>query len=162
MDSITLTPIGIVHSPHKQPQGTPIQPCFARGVEGEIEIFPAYAAGLKDVDGFSHLHVIYYFHLAKGYELTATPYADTVPRGLFAIRSPRRPNPLGLSVVRVRGVEGNRLLVAEIDMLDGTPVLDLKPFNPAMDHRDDCRIGWMENRWRADRPLADDGRFAKK
>lgn len=137
--------IGLVHSPFKEPTGMPIQPCFSGGVEGEVELFESFAEGLADLDGFSHIHLIYHLHRASGYALTVVPYMDTQRRGLFATRAPRRPNPIGLSVVRLLGISGARLRVAELDILDGTPVLDIKPFNPAVDHRERCRVGWMEN-----------------
>ena len=160
--SVVLEPIGIIHSPFSEPVGAPIQPCFAEGVEGEAEIYEQFAQGLADLEGFSHLHLIYHFHRAAGYSLVVTPYLDDVPRGLFATRAPRRPNPLGLSVVRLLGVQRNRLALAELDVVDGTPLLDIKPFNPAIDHRSDCRVGWMTDRVQgSDRGRAD-ARFAEE
>jgi tRNA-Thr(GGU) m(6)t(6)A37 methyltransferase TsaA len=121
----------------------PIQPRFANGVEGTVEVFEEYAPGLADLDGFSHVHLIYHLHRSSGFALTVVPYMDTELRGLFATRAPRRPNPIGLSVVRLLGITGTRLRVADLDILDGTPVLDIKPFNPVVDHREFCRTGWM-------------------
>ena len=157
--SIVLQPIGVVHSPFRDPRGMPIQPRFAAGVEGEAVIFEEFAAGLADLEGFSHLHLIYHLHRAGDYSLVVTPYLDDMPRGLFATRAPRRPNPLGLSVVRLLGVAGNRLALADLDVLDGTPLLDIKPFNPAIDNRTGCRVGWMTDRVDNGSGISD-GRFA--
>jgi len=154
--SVVLEPIGVIHSPFREPVGMPIQPRFATGVEGEAEIFDEFAEGLADLAGFSHLHLIYHLHRAGGYSLVVTPYLDDVPRGLFATRAPRRPNPLGLSVVRLVRVAGNRLTLAELDVVDGTPLLDIKPFNPAIDNRTGCRVGWMEGRVEGGGGIADD------
>jgi tRNA-Thr(GGU) m(6)t(6)A37 methyltransferase TsaA len=121
----------------------PIQPRFANGAEGTVEVFEDFAPGLADLDGFSHIHLIYHLHRSSGFSLTVVPYMDTELRGLFATRAPRRPNPIGLSVVRLLGITDTRLRVADLDILDGTPVLDIKPFNPVVDHRESCRTGWM-------------------
>lgn len=140
---IVYRPIGVVHSPFTEPVGMPIQPCFADGVEGAVEIFEEFEPGLADLDGFSHIHLIYHLHRSSGFALEVVPYMDVEPRGVFATRAPRRPNPIGLSVVRILGITGARLRVADLDILDGTPVLDIKPFNPGVDHRERCRVGWM-------------------
>jgi len=145
-DTITLTPIGIVRSEYKDPVGVPINPVFCKGVKGQIEIFPEYAPALKDLDGFSHIHVISFFHHSQGYRLVTQPFTDDELHGLFTTRSPRRPNPLGLSVVRLIKVEDNVLHIEETDMIDGTPVLDIKPFHPQLDHRSDVRLGWLGDR----------------
>lgn len=137
-------PIGILSTPYKSKSGIPIQGAFAPKSEGKAEIFKEFEPGLKDVEGFSHLILIYVFHLSKGYDLISRPYVEDKSHGIFAIRGPRRPNPIGLSVVRLRKREGNILYLSEVDMLDCTPILDIKPFAPKFDHRQDARIGWME------------------
>jgi tRNA-Thr(GGU) m(6)t(6)A37 methyltransferase TsaA len=124
----------------------PIQPSGARGVQGTLELDPAYEPGLRDLEGFSHLFLIYVFHRASGVQLTVTPFLDAEPHGLFATRAPKRPNPIGLSVVRLIAVEGNRLVLEDVDMLDGTPVLDIKPYVPAFDRPVDVRVGWLAGR----------------
>jgi len=141
---LTLHPIGVVHTPWKQPTGTPIQGAFRPDVEGEVVLTEELAPALHDLDGFSHAIVLYAFHRSEGYRTKVVPYLDDVERGLFATRAPRRPNPIGLTVVRILAVEGHRLRVAGVDMLDGTPVLDIKPYVPAMDRPDEVRIGWLE------------------
>jgi tRNA-Thr(GGU) m(6)t(6)A37 methyltransferase TsaA len=153
---ISLNPIGIIHSPFTGQHGTPIQPRFAEGAAGHIDIDERFRSGLSDLEGFSHLHLLYFFHRASGFLLTVTPYLDHRPRGVFATRAPRRPNPIGLSVVRLTAVRGCRLLVEDLDVLDGTPLLDIKPFNPAFDHREGCRVGWMEGLVESARGLSDD------
>lgn len=140
---IAFRPIGIIHSPFDEPSGMPIQPVFAEGAAGIVEVFEDYREGLADLEGFSHLHLIYYMHRSTGYSLRVVPYLDDVERGLFATRAPRRPNPIGLSVVRLDRVEESRLHVSELDVVEGTPLLDIKPFNPAVDNRRRCRVGWM-------------------
>ena len=143
---IAYRPIGFVHSPYTEPIGVPIQPCFADGIEGDVEILDEFVDGLADLDGFSHIHLIYHLHRSTDYSLSVVPHMDTELRGLFATRAPRRPNPIGLSVVRLLSITGARLRVADLDILDGTPVLDIKPFNPMVDHREPCRVGWMEGK----------------
>jgi len=122
----------------------PIQPAGARGVRGYVEIFSEYAEGLRDIEGFSHLFLIYAFHRCPSYQLTVIPFLDTSPRGVFATRAPRRPNAIGLSVVRLIEVNGTMLVVEDVDILDGTPLLDLKPYVPAFDSYPDAASGWLE------------------
>jgi len=143
---ITYQPIGVIRSPFKTIKNMPIQPTGASGVPGEIQIFDRYAAGLKDLDGFSHLILIYHFHLVQGYHLQVTPFLDQVERGLFATRAPKRPNAVGLSIVRLLSVTGNTLEVIDLDIVDGTPLLDLKPYVPQFDAHGEARIGWMADR----------------
>jgi tRNA-Thr(GGU) m(6)t(6)A37 methyltransferase TsaA len=143
---ITFEPIGTIHTPFKQPQGMPIQPTGAQGVQGTVELAPEYVPGLKDLDGFSHVVLLYHLHLSEGYSLTVKPFMDETPRGLFATRAPRRPNPIGLSVVQLVRVEGSTLHVENVDVVDGTPLLDLKPFVPVFDAPEDMRLGWLEDK----------------
>ncbi len=157
---IEYRPIGLIHTPFKQRKGMPIQPSRGRGVRGTVEVAPEYADGLADLDGFSHVVLIYHFHRSRGFDLRVTPFLDTEKRGLFATRAPRRPNAIGLSVVRLLGIEGNRIAVQDLDILDGTPLLDIKPYVPEFDHRTEVREGWLESV--KDRNVDSDDRFADR
>lgn len=161
MEEIQYRAIGVIHSPFKEPIGVPIQPKAAEGVEGVVEVFPEYAEGLKDVEGFSHLILLYHFHLTKPGRLQGKPYMDTVVRGVFAMRGPSRPNPIGISIVRLSKVEGTRLYIQDVDIVDGTPLLDIKPYVPAFDVRPVERIGWLKNRINRLKRSRDNGRFKK-
>jgi tRNA-Thr(GGU) m(6)t(6)A37 methyltransferase TsaA len=138
-----VDPIGHVRSPFTSLAGMPLQTVAARGVTGSVELREELAPGLRDLVGFSHVWLLCDLHLVTGFELEVVPFLDDRPRSLFATRSPRRPNPIGLSLVRVLGVEGAVLHVAELDVLDGTPVLDIKPYVPLFDARETDRIGWF-------------------
>ena len=140
----------------------PIQPAGADGVRGTIELLPEFVEGLKDLDGFSHVTLLYHLHRARDARLTVVPFMDTVPRGVFATRAPRRPNPIGLSTVRLVGIEGNVLTIENVDMLDGTPLLDIKPYSPEFDARTDVRIGWLEAARGRARGARSDDRFEKE
>jgi len=143
MQAITYTPIGVIRSPFTALAGMPIQTVAAAGVAATVELDPSYAAGLTDIDAFSYLLLIAHLHLMQGYALEVTPFMDTRPHGVFATRSPRRPNPIGLSIVRLVRVEGATLHIEEVDLVDGTPVLDIKPYVPQLDDRKAERIGWF-------------------
>jgi tRNA (adenine37-N6)-methyltransferase len=157
MQPITYTPIGVVHSPFAALAGMPIQTVAAAGVAATIELEPGYAAGLADIEEFSHLLIVSHLHLMQGYALEVVPFMDTQPHGLFATRSPRRPNPIGLSIVRLVRVEGATLHIEEVDLVDGTPVLDIKPYVPQLDDRPTTRIGWYaENVHKVHETRADD------
>jgi len=158
-EKIIFNPIGIIRSPHKRPSGTPIQPSAARDIEGVVEVFKEYEKGLKDLEGFSHIILIYFFHLSKKFSLEVIPFMDDVPRGLFATRSPSRPNPIGLSVVRLGRVSGSSLYIKDIDIVDGTPLLDIKPFVGEFDSSDDLKKGWLDKNIRKLPHSTDDGRF---
>lgn len=147
-DSISLKPIGIIHTPFREPKETPNQPGRSKGARGKIEIYPEYVPGLTDLDGFSHITLLFYFHLSKGFELLVTPRMDTKKRGLFATRAPRRPNPIGISVVKLERIEGNILHIVNVDMVDSTPLLDIKPYVRDLDPVEDFRIGWLQDRVR--------------
>ena len=142
--NITYHPIGIIHSPFKEISGMPIQPSGAAEFEGEVEIFPEFEAGLQDLAGFSHIILLYHFHQARQNQLVVTPFLDDQPRGLFATRAPKRPNPIGLSIVRLLRVEQNILHIGQVDVIDGTPLLDIKPYVPEFDHHPAERTGWLE------------------
>lgn len=137
----------------------PIQPAGAQGVAGTVEVDPAYEEGLADLEGFSHLCLLYHLHLSEGYALVVKPFLDDTPRGLFATRAPKRPNPIGLSVVRLVRVEGCRLYVENVDVVDGTPLLDLKPYVPAFDAPEEVRLGWLTGRAGRASGLQADDRF---
>jgi tRNA-Thr(GGU) m(6)t(6)A37 methyltransferase TsaA len=160
MTEIKYKPIGVIHSPFKEPKGTPIQPAGAKGINGTVEIFPEYAEGLKDIEGFSHIILLYHFHLSKGPALIAKPYMANETHGVFAMRGPNRPNPIGISVVRLVKVEGNILHIRDVDIVDGTPLLDVKPYVPEFDIREVERIGWLEKSVHKLSESKDDGRFA--
>ena len=141
---IQYRPIGILHTPFKDIAGMPIQPAGAAGVRGTAVIDPEFAPGLQDLAGFSHMIVLYHFHRAPAPRLLVTPFMDTEPRGIFATRAPARPNPIGLSVVRLLERDGNVLHLENVDMLDGTPILDLKPYIPTFDGGAADHVGWLE------------------
>jgi tRNA-Thr(GGU) m(6)t(6)A37 methyltransferase TsaA len=122
----------------------PIQPIAADGIKGYIELLPEYVAGLKDLEGFSHITLIYYFHKIEGFELEVIPFMDTEKRGIFSCKAPKRPNAIGLSTVKLLKIEGNILHIEQVDMLDETPLIDIKPFFPKYDNRDNVSIGWLE------------------
>jgi tRNA-Thr(GGU) m(6)t(6)A37 methyltransferase TsaA len=154
---IEYRPIGVVHSPHETANGTPIQPSSARGIEGSVEIDEEYAEGLSDLDGFSHIILICHLHEAAGFNLKVVPHLDTELRGLFATRSPSRPNPIGLSVVRLLGIDGRSLRIEGVDLLDGTPVLDIKPYIREFDDETEVLCGWLDDV--KSRETVADGRF---
>lgn len=157
--TLEFIPIGVIHSPFKELSGMPIQPPGAAEVEGTVEVFEPYLPGLKDLDGFSHVILLYHFHQSKGYNLEVVPFMDTTSRGLFATRAPKRPNPIGLSVVRLEKVEKGCLHIRGVDILDGTPLLDIKPYVPAFDAPQDVRSGWLEGARKAVSKRKADGRF---
>jgi tRNA-Thr(GGU) m(6)t(6)A37 methyltransferase TsaA len=144
LSEIRYRTIGTIHSPHQDIEGMPIQPAGAAGVRGRVEVDAEWAEGLQDLEEFSHVILLYHFHQAGPCRLIVTPFMDDRPHGVFATRAPRRPNPIGLSVVRLLAVEGGTLHVEGIDVLDGTPLLDVKPYVPEFDHFSVDRIGWLE------------------
>lgn len=160
--NIYLSPIGTIRSPFKHPEGMPIQPTGARDVRGQVIVDMAYVEGLSDLDGFSHIILLYYFHRSKGYDLKVKPFMDNELRGLFSTRAPRRPNSIGLSVVRLLGVENNNLEIQGVDVLDGTPLLDIKPYVPKFDSAEVLSIGWLEKKAEKSETLRSDNRFQPK
>jgi tRNA-Thr(GGU) m(6)t(6)A37 methyltransferase TsaA len=158
---IIYHPIGIIHTPFKELEGMPIQPTAERSAPGLIEILPAYLEALQDLDGFSHLILIYHLHRVQRADLTVTPFLDSQPRGVFATRAPTRPNPIGLSVVALERIEGQRLYLGAVDILDGTPLLDIKPFVPEFDQPHHARIGWLEGAQGAARSAQSDSLFTR-
>jgi len=151
--------IGTIHSPYSDPAGMPIQPAGAVGVGGTVEVLAEYAGGLQDLDGFSHIILLYEFHRSRGFDLHVVPFLDSSPHGVFATRAPRRPNPLGMSVVRLDRVDGSVVHVLDIDVLDGTPLLDIKPHVPAFNSQGEVRIGWLEQNGETVSEHRSDGRF---
>jgi len=142
---ISITPIGIVHSPFAAPEGMPIQAALSDAV-GTLEIYPEYRDGLSDIAGFDYLILLYHFHMIRREPLRVTPFLDDEPRGVFATRAPTRPNRIGLSVVKLLNVTENILDIGNIDMVSGTPVIDIKPYVPAFDSRTGCRVGWFADK----------------
>lgn len=160
MDPIQYRPIGIIRSPHRTTEGTPIQAAGAKGIKGRIEVFPEYSVGLADLAGFSHIVILYHFHLAKKFSLKVKPFLDDQERGLFATRAPSRPNPIGLSVVRLIRITESNLEIQDIDVVDGTPLLDIKPYVPEFDIRKVAKFGWIEEKTKDMKDVVDDGRFS--
>ena len=156
---ITFSSIGTIHTPFANLDGMPIQPSGAKAVKGTIILEPQYEEGLRDLDGFSHIIMLYHFHRSKGYRLTVKPFLDTVERGLFSTRAPRRPNPIGLSIVRLERIDGLTLHIQGVDVLDGTPLIDIKPWVPAFDGRENVRAGWLDQKQEDYRSMKSDHRF---
>jgi tRNA-Thr(GGU) m(6)t(6)A37 methyltransferase TsaA len=143
MNSIPIKPIGVLHTPFTVREGIPRQAAGARQITATIEIFPEYAVGLADLEGFSHIVVLFTMHLIESEDLTACPPWDGKSHGVFSTCSPFRPNHIGLSVVELKKIEGNRLTIRGVDMADGSPVLDIKPYIPDLYPREKIRLGWM-------------------
>ncbi len=158
--AIGFKPIGVIHTPFKEPKGTPIQPRAGKGIKGIVEVYPEYVEGLKDIDGFSHIILIYHLHLAGDYRLMVTPFMDDTVRGLFATRAPARPNPIGISVVRLEKVIKNELHIKDLDIIDNTPLLDIKPYVQEFDKPEIIKVGWLKSRIKRLEKTKDDGRFA--
>jgi tRNA-Thr(GGU) m(6)t(6)A37 methyltransferase TsaA len=159
MDQVSYTPIGVIRTPFQTIEDMPIQPSGAEAVIGQVVVEPQYSDGLTDIEGFSHLILIYHFHQSDGFDLKIKPFLDDQRRGLFATRAPRRPNPIGVSVVTLLERKDNLLSIGRIDVLDGTPLLDIKPFVPSFDAPDVTALGWLKNRAQQARTLRSDGRF---
>lgn len=157
--TIEYEPIGIIHTPFTRREGMPIQPAAGADVKGTIEVFEDFREGLADLDGFSHIILLYHFHQSRGFETRVVPFMDSQKRGLFATRAPRRPNPIGLSVVRLNGVEGRVLSIQDLDILDGTPLLDIKPYVPDFVVSGEIRTGWLEKARRTVSHRRSDERF---
>jgi tRNA-Thr(GGU) m(6)t(6)A37 methyltransferase TsaA len=155
--TVSLQPVGVVHTPFRDAAGTPIQPAFADGAAGTVVLDPSFAPALDDIEGFERMWLVYWMDRVGPYQPRVVPYRDTRERGLFATRSPCRPNPLGLSAVRLLRRDGCTLHVLDVDVLDGTPLLDVKPYVPAFDAHPSSRAGWFD-RSGLDRRVAD-GRF---
>ncbi len=161
-NEIIFRPIGIIHTPFKERKGMPIQPTGGEGIKATIEIFPEFAEGLKDLDGFSHLVLIFNFHLSREYKLLVKPFMEDNIRGVFATRAPRRPNQIGLSIVKLDNIKSNILHISNIDIMDGTPLLDIKPYIRKLDGVENERMGWLEKKVDKFRKTKSDDRFVEK
>lgn len=157
---IEYCPIGIIRSAFKHVEGMPIQPSGSSSARGRVEVFPEYAEGLRDLEGFSHVILLYHFHRVKDWEPIVTPFMDSHPRGVFSTRAPKRPNPIGISVVKLLSIDGTVLHIDNVDVLDGTPLLDIKPYVPRFDQYPADRIGWLEQATDSVREKKSDRRFA--
>jgi tRNA-Thr(GGU) m(6)t(6)A37 methyltransferase TsaA len=152
-------PIGIIHTPFDSLEGMPIQPSGAGKVRGKIELFPEYIDGLQDMDGFSHIILLYHFHLSNGFSLKVVPFLDSRQRGLFSTRAPKRPNPIGFSVVKLISLYGSVINIENVDMADQTPLLDIKPYVPDFDCYRDAKTGWLETVSKTAKHKKSDRRF---
>ena len=157
MSNLMFKPVGIVHSPFRKASDTPIQSAMAKGMEGWIEVFAQFAPGLRDLAGFERIWLIYRFDRTTPAQLVVKPFLDEQEHGVFATRSPCRPNAIGLSCVRLLSVDGNQLHIGDLDVLDETPLLDIKPYVPAFDCFGACRVGWLEGK--GIQPVMADDRF---
>jgi len=145
LSEILYKAIGVIRSEHVEPEKTPIQPRFAADCEGRVEIFPEYAEGLQDIEGFSHIYLIYHLDRSKGFKLLVKPFLQDVVRGVFATRAPSRPNPIGISIVEIIERKGNTLFVKGLDILDNTPLLDIKPYSVKFDNIKTRKNGWQDD-----------------
>lgn len=145
MSDIVYHPIGLIHSEHTAAEKTPIQPIYAQECNGKIEVFPEFAAGLTDLEDFSHIYLLYHLNRAKSSRLKVKPFLQDVERGVFSTRAPCRPNGIGMSIVRLIRRDGNRLHVQGIDVLDNTPLLDIKPYTTRFDCIQTERNGWQDD-----------------
>ena len=162
MSEISFKAIGTIHTPHKERENMPIQPLSATGVKAQVEINPNLVAGLRDLESFSHLILIFHLHKSEGYDLDVLPFMDDKTHGVFATRAPRRPNAIGISTVKLISIEGNILHVEDVDILDGTPLLDIKPYFSKFDNRPDAVSGWLDEKWKEEnRTIKSDKRFNK-
>jgi tRNA (adenine37-N6)-methyltransferase len=143
--AIVFQPIGWVRSPHTDPIATPIQPMYANNCLGRVELRPEFAEGLADIEGFSHIYLIYHLHRTSAVQLRVKPFMQDIEHGIFATRAPCRPNPIGMSLVRLLRSEGNILHIEGVDILDGTPVIDIKPYAPRYDAVENPRGGWTDD-----------------
>jgi len=158
-EQIIYQPIGMIYSPFKTIEGVPIQPCGAKGIQGKVEIKREYAGGLNGLSEFSHIILIYHLHLSKGHSLEVVPFLDKISHGVFATRVPKRPNPIGISLVEIIRIEDNSLLVENIDIVDGTPLLDMKPYVGLFDSVEHARIGWYQKQIDRAETTKSDSRF---
>jgi tRNA-Thr(GGU) m(6)t(6)A37 methyltransferase TsaA len=146
MEAVIFHPIGVIRTPFTDVAGMPIQPTAALGIRGSIVLESEFGPGLLDLDGFSHLTLLYHLHETRQARLVVNPFLDDAPHGIFATRSPARPNALGISTVRLVGIDGCTIEIEDVDMLNGTPLLDIKPYVPEFDDRPAARVGWFSGR----------------
>ncbi len=159
-DPICFQPIGVIHSPFYELDGMPIQPSGAKGRKGSINVNMNLMEGLKDLDGFSHIVLLYHLHKSKDYSLVVKPFLDDQKRGVFATRAPKRPNAIGMSVVRLTQIVKNTLYIEDVDILDGTPLLDIKPYVPVFENSSNVRTGWLEKKGTISQTCRSDNRFS--
>lgn len=161
MTKIELESIGTIHTPFQDVEGMPIQAVGAKGIKGELHLKDEFAEGLKDLEGFSHANILYNFHKVDGYKLAVKPFLDTEKRGIFATRSPKRPNRIGSSIVKIDKIEDNVVYISNVDILDGTPLLDIKPYVPHLweETVEDLKIGWFEDKHQNAKTKKSDDRF---
>jgi tRNA-Thr(GGU) m(6)t(6)A37 methyltransferase TsaA len=160
MKELSFKQIGVIHTPFEQTSGIPIQPPGAVGVGGKVEVFEEFADGLKDLEGFSHIILLFLFHRSEGFKLRVKPFLEDEVHGVFAVRAPKRPNPIGISIVRLLERKDNILSIDNPDMLDGTPLLDIKPYIPDFDAYPDAIAGWQEKHRGKVRKQKSDSRFS--
>ena len=149
MNQIIMHPIGIIHSPYKESKNIPIQGIFKDDIEAWIELEDKYVKGLKDLDKFTYAIIIYYFHKSQREEVEGKPFLEQDKHGIFAIRSPNRPNHIGLSIVKIKNIKGNKMYFTEVDILDGIPLLDIKPYVKYFDSRDNVVSGWLDKHFKS-------------
>jgi len=149
MNQIIMHPIGIIHSPYKESKNIPIQGIFKDDIEAWIELKDKYVKGLKDLDKFTYAIIIYYFHKSQREEVEGKPFLEQDKHGIFAIRSPNRPNHIGFSIVKIKSIKGNKMYFTEVDVLDGTPLLDIKPYVKHFDSRDNVVSGWLDKHFKS-------------
>jgi tRNA-Thr(GGU) m(6)t(6)A37 methyltransferase TsaA len=157
--SISLQPIGTIFTPFNSKEGMPIQSALAKGARGRIELKEEFVPGLLDLDGFSHIILVYHFHESKDFKLQVAPFLENKKHGVFATRAPKRPNPIGMSVVKLLRVDNNILEVENIDVLNGTPLLDIKPYIPQFDIHQVEKSGWIEDKESDMKDIKSDDRF---
>ncbi len=148
LNQISITPIGIIRSPYKESKEIPIQGRFKNDVQAFIELKNEYVKGLKDLDKFSHAILIYYFHKSTKTNIIGKPFLEDENHGIFAIRSPHRPNHIGFSIVKIQSIQGNKLYFTDVDMIDGTPLLDIKPYVKYFDSREEVVSGWLDKHFK--------------
>ena len=157
--TINYNPIGIINTPFKSQEGMPIQPGGAKGIRGTVTMKRNLMEGLEDLDGFSHIYLIYHFHKSKSFTLKTHPFLDDKSRGVFSTRAPQRPNPIGISVVKLIRIEKNILEIENVDMLDGTPLIDIKPYVPDFDAQKADKVGWTAHKTGDINSVRSDDRF---
>lgn len=160
MNEVKYKPIGVVRTPFAKPQNVPIQSIASKGVKGSIEIAREYVEGLKDLEDFSHIILIYHCHLSNSYSLAVKPFLDEKLHGVFSTRAPARPKPIGISIVRLTKIEDNIIYIQDLDIINGTPLLDVKPYVPRFDNRSSTKIGWLEDNIKNLSTVRDDNRFS--
>ncbi len=160
--TLNIKTIGTIETSFVDLEGMPIQPSGAEEVTGTITLYKEYEEGLQDIEGFSHIILLYYFHKSKGYSLRVKPFLDDQKKGLFSTRAPRRPNPIGISIVQLLKREANTLIIKGIDVLNGTPLIDIKPYVPGFDAKNATSIGWLENKQEEAKSLKSDRRFIER